>query len=258
MKNVVLLALVGQVFFVVAEEEVMHVTVTQPVTPESKAPSVETIRKDRDFCLETLHNNDTNIDALSPSGKTPLQLLTLYFINNVPTQKLMQYALVRGANVDVTDELGRTPLFFVVAYALCPEIFEQKQKEFDVTHPTPIAEVAEVPLDDVAASKNVLTAEAPTAEGKTADQQIHTSAEQKARNPLHDRAVAREVIELLLKFKADPTHTDAQGISPVLLAITVGDQEILELFARYKPLDELFAKLEGLVIVQEEASEETE
>ena len=195
------------------------------------SPSVETLQADKDFCLKTLSDDTADINALSPSGKTTLQLLTLYFINNFSTEQLIAHALKRGADANVSDELDRTPLFFVTAYALCPEVFAEKQAALD---------------DSLKAEKNIETkaveviTEKDTSAEKTEEKAAEVSAPKTTRNPLHDRTLSLAVVELLLAFSADPTVTDKDGISPLLLAVSTGDQEIVELFARYGMLERIF------------------
>lgn len=205
---------------------------------KSSSPSAKILRLDKDFCLQILSDEHTNINETSPSGKTPLQLLALYFINNFHTEQLIALSLKRGANANICDELGRTPLFFLVAYALCPEMFVEKQKELDdsVTSSSKKAFVNEESKKDSAVEKSSSPDLATTADDTKS-----------SRNPLHDRTLTMAVIELLLSFSADPTIADHDGISPLLLAISVGDQEMVELFARYGLLEKIF---------QEEQSEE--
>lgn len=234
--------LLSQLSFASSEQsdEVTQITATPSEASTYHSPSVETIQADKAFCLATLRNPEAPIDGLSPSGKTSLQLLTLYFINNFDTRQLIQLALKRGANANIVDEHGRTPLFFVIAYTLCPEVFGEKQKELDdapnQAQTTPALTKTEVSLDQAfSTTKNCTAQEKMHREKDTtqANQQPH-------RNPLHDKAVSMEVIKMFLSYKADPTHTDHQGISPLLLAITVGNQEIIDLFVEYGLLEKIF------------------
>jgi ankyrin repeat protein len=186
-------------------------------------PSPEILQADKEFCLKTISDMDSDINALSPSGKTSLQLLILYFINNFTTERLIALALKRGANANVRDEQGRTPLFFITAYTLCPKVFEEKQAA----------------VDTMVASQH---RQEETSEAATKTVEISPST-QAARNPLHDRSVSLAVLELLLAFSADPTITDKDDISPLLLAVTTGDQEVVELFARYGLLEKIFQEI---------------
>jgi ankyrin repeat protein len=214
---------------VIKPEETVATTEKKQETQEVQiyaSPSIETLQADKEFCLKTLSDETADINALSPSGKTTLQLLTLYFINNFSTEKLMARALKRGADANVRDEQERTPLFFVAAYALCPEVFAEKQKTLD----------------------NFLEAE------KNA---IEDSATKITRNPLHNRTLSLAVVELLLAFNADPTVTDADGISPLLLAVSTGDQEIVELFARYGLMEKIFQAEDARELSKENSDKET-
>ncbi len=194
---------------------------TQTRTYET--PSLETLQADKEFCLKILSDEASDINALSPSGKTALQLVTLYFINNFTTEQLIAHALKRGADANVRDELERTPLFFVTAYALCPKVFEEKQNALDESL---AQEAGEKSSSIVEAKKEVEGAETPTPKI--------------SRNPLHGRTLSLAVVELLLAFNADPTVTDKDGISPLLLAVSTGDQEVVELFARYGLMERIF------------------
>ena len=202
-KNVLAIALLTQTLSIYAtspiqenkDAQTVHITVTQsPAEQKQEAPevrtfvstSIETLQADNEFCLKTLSDDASDINALSPSGKTTLHLLTLSFLNNFDTKELIAYALKRGANVNAGNESGKTPLFFVTAYALCSETFAATQ------------------------------------------------------NPLHDRTLNLSMIELLLAFNADPTITDTDGWSPLLLAVAIGDQEMMELFVRYGLMERIF------------------
>ncbi len=200
------------------------------------SPSVETLQADKEFCLKTLSDETADINALSPSGKTTLQLLTLYFINNFTTEQLIAHALKRGADANVHDELDRTPLFFVTAYALCPEVFAEKQAALDDSLKT------EKKIETKAVE--VITEKDTSAE-KTEEKAAEVSAPKITRNPLHDRTLSLAVVELLLAFNADPTVIDKDGISPLLLAVSTGDQEMVELFARYGLMERIFQSSEA-------------
>lgn len=210
-------------------QEPIHTKQTQ----EARAyisPSVETLQKDKDFCIKTLADESSDINALSPSGKTALQLLTLYFINNFTTEQLIAHALKRGANVNVQDEFERTPLFFVTAYTLCPEIFAEKQATLDI----------ELAKNKEAATKTKTNDQDTTTKSTIVEKDTPLPTQKSTRNPLHDRTLSLAVIELLLAFNADPTVTDIDGISPLLLAISTGDEEVVELFSRYGMLEKIF------------------
>lgn len=192
--------------------------------PSHDNPYPEILKADKEFCLSIISDEKADINALSPSGKTALQLLILYFINNFSTERLIAHALKRGANANVQDEKGRTPLIFITAYTLCPKVFEEKQAMVDKT------QTIENKNQEVVG---------------TTDKNENTSEEisKIGRNPLHDRSVNLAVMELLLAFSADPTITDNDNISPLLLAVTTGDQEMVELFARYGLLEKIFQEI---------------
>ncbi len=265
-KKSLALVLISQIFVCHTTDSVIvatpQVAVKSPSNTQTyQSPSVETIKADKEFCLTTLRNPEADVNALSPSGKTPLQLLTLYFINNFETRQLMALALKRGANVNIIDEQGRTPLFFVVAYALCPEVFGEKQKALDdasnAAQQVPALQTTEVPLDDAVATTNAGTSQEQSTvqtEQGTTQGAVPTKP---MRNPLHDKAVSMEVIEMFLAHKADPTHTDHQGISPLLLAITMGSQEMIDLFARYGLLEKIFADQQEQTTENPEVVQET-
>lgn len=201
------------------------------------SPSLETLQADKEFCLKTLSDENADINGLSPSGKTTLQLLTLYFINNFTTERLIGHALKRGANANIRDEQERTPLFFVTAYTLCPEVFAEKQAALDDSLTETNTDKKEVKI----------TTNKDTSAEKTIEKAIETSTSKATRNPLHDRTLSLAVVELLLAFSADPTVTDKDGISPLLLAVSTGDQEMVELFARYGLLERIFQDSSSLV-----------
>ena len=230
-------------------------------TPEARtyvSPSIETLQADKEFCLKTLSDDASDINALSPSGKTALQLLTLYFINNFTTEGLIAHALKRGANANVRDELDRTPLFFVTAYALCPEVFAEKQAALDTT----LAENQEATTDTLRTKTDDKDTKATKDEATTkVEKDVEVSTPKTTRNPLHDRTLSLAVVELLLAFSADPTVTDADDISPLLLAVSTGDQEVVELFARYGMLERIFQEngiTEASMQASTDASEETQ
>jgi hypothetical protein len=232
-KNILAIALVVQTFLTCGSQEKQIEQPQQQIATSKtyNSPSVETLQADKEFCLKTLSDGNSDINGLSPSGKTTLQLLILYFINNFTTEQLIAHALKRGADTNVRDKLERTPLFFVTAYILCPEVFAEKQAALD---------------DSLKAQKNPETkiieviAEKDTSVEKNEEKAAEVSTPKITRNPLHDRTLSLAVVELLLAFNADPTVTDADGISPLLLAVSTGDQEMVELFARYGLLERIF------------------
>lgn len=251
-KKCLALVVISRIFVCCAADSVVVATPQVAVKSSSNtqtyhSPSVEIIKADKEFCLATLRNPEADVNALSPSGKTPLQLLTLYFINNFETRQFMALALKRGANVNISDEQGRTPLFFVVTYALCPEVFGEKQKALDdasnAAQQVPALQTAEVSLDDAVATVNTDSSQ-EQATVQTNQTTQDTVPVKPVRNSLHEKAVSMEVIEMFLSHKADPMHTDHQGISPLLLAITMGSQEIIDLFAHYGLLEKIFADQE--------------
>ena len=250
-KNVLAVALIAQSLSIYAtsttqESQNTHVqvVVTQLPTEQKQeapevrtyvSPSVETLQADKEFCLKTLSDETADINALSPSGKTTLQLLTLYFINNFTTEQLIAHALKRGADANVRDELERTPLFFVTAYALCPEVFAEKQAALDDS----LASSAKASEDLATDKRGIANKEDITVE-KTDEKAAEVSTQKTFRNPLHDRTLSLAVVELLLAFSADPTVTDTDGMSPLLLAVSTGDKEMVELFARYGLMERIF------------------
>jgi ankyrin repeat protein len=250
-KNILALVLLAQILPIHATSSIqetpnnhtIQITITSTSTKVDKhlpkevaivrayeSPSVATLQADKEFCLRTLSDEASDINALSPSGKTTLQLLTLYFINNFTTEKLIAQTLKRGANANVRDELERTPLFFVTAYALCPEVFAEKQAALD----TSLSQEATKKSSSIAEAKKDTSVE------KSNEKTEEVSTPKATRNPLHDRASSLAVVELLLAFSADPTVTDKDGISPLLLAVSTGDEEMVELFARYGLLERIF------------------
>jgi len=236
---------------VIKAEETVTTTEKKQETQEVQtyaSPSIETLQADREFCLKTLSDKTTDINALSPSGKTTLQLLTLYFINNFTTEKLIAHALERGADANVRDELDRTPLFFVTAYALCPEIFAEKQIALDDS----LAEEkkTETKTVDITTEKN-------TSVEQNKKEATEVPTPKITRNPIHDRTLSLAVVELLLAFNANPTVTDADGISPLLLAVSTGDQEVVELFARYGLMEKIFKAEDAIELSKENSDKET-
>lgn len=201
----------------------------------SDTPAVEAVQitptedqklADLQFCKDVLLNPTANVNALTPSGITLCQLLTVLYLNSIPTESALNTILLRGGDVNAVGATKKTPLYYIVCYTSCPEIFEKIEAE-------KVATTAQKETTETSTKKVTTTEKAPAQEDTTKSTHEKSKTEQVQKTALRDRETNLQVVELLLAFGADPLLADESNVSPLQIAVAKRDFDVLNLFAKY-------------------------
>lgn len=199
---------------------------TTPVTSEPTSDKQQTEIQLRAFTDEdityfkkALYDKNADMNALSPSGFTLLEILCFLYLKNIPTELLMQVILLRGADVNALGKSKKTALHLISYYGLFPEMFEQLQKEDKDSQTAPDKVEKET-------SKN--------SEAEDTVKNEDNDNKQNANIPLRDKQDILKTIELLLAYGANPFIGDENGITPLHLILQKKDADLINLLIEYE------------------------
>ncbi len=220
-------------------------------TPQEKFTSVarakgQLTEKDKkadlDYCKTVLSDPNADVNSVTPSGIPVLEFLSILYLNNLPVEGAMLQLLARGADVNVFSFNTKTPLYYLTCYTVCPEFFEKIQAE----------KSAKVTTEE---DKDTTKA-TPTKEEKVAASKTEEPAAQELAMTLRDKETNLQVMELLLYFGANPLVGDENGVTPVHLALSKKDSDVLNLFVKYGWIQVVETDTEGVTL--QEAAETRE
>lgn len=185
-----------------------------PSTSTSVHPTEAVIKADLAYCGSVLNNPEADINSNTPSGMPVLVFLTTLYLNHIPVAPTILYALTRQADPNILGHNGKTPLYYLTAFYLCPELFEKKTDKKEVTK----ADEAQTPQ------------EAPVAQETTTTQTPEAAQEE---TYVNDADTTLQLIELFLFFGGNPLLEDGDKTSPVHLAASKQNIALLSLFQKY-------------------------
>ena len=191
------------------EQAVSASVVTPEPTKDEQQPTIQLrafTDEDISYFKKALYDKNADMNALTPSGFTLLEILCFLYLRNLPTELLIKVVLLRGADVNALGKSKKTALHLITLYALFPELFEKLQKE-DVEKET----------SNNSEAKN-------TTENK----------EESTKLPLLSKHDVLKTIELLLTYGANPFIEDENGITPLHLILQKKDVDLINLLIEYE------------------------
>lgn len=189
----------------------------QPRPPGGETAMLFSTREGCMDCVKALLERGANIDLGDPEGVTPL--ITAVFNTHFDVAKFL---IERGANVDKWDWWGRTPLYLAVDFNTLPHGGRPDQPALDETLPIDIIRL----LLDKGANPNLQLKMFPpyraTGNDRGLDGMLTVGT-----TPLLRAAKAQDAaaIKLLLEHGADISLTNNQGMTPTVAASGMGSTD---------------------------------
>lgn len=179
------------------------------------------------------HGADPNLEAqfsigVPGGGRQNVTTTPLVYAVHVEDTDLVEQLLTRGAEIDQRDNLGRTALYWAVLQEKAPLVDLLLAKG---ANPNVADSGGYTPL--IALLKNWSpTASPPAGTGLSYEFQARYGITPRTllRTPSSSArltAVQKSILDALLARKADVNHAASDGLTPLLLALVIGDLEVV-------------------------------